>query len=68
MDNKFNRFFEELKELQDKYEIYLQPDYKEDWEEDWEGDMQYIGVIPYLTAYDESTDELIVVPEYYIEE
>lgn len=63
MDNKFDKFVEELKELQDKYNIYLQAEYQEDWDEDYFGDMHCYGTHAYLVAYNEDVDEVYVVPE-----
>ena len=55
MTVKLNEFLKELKELQDKYSMYIKAEYEESWEEDCNGDMYLYEVCPYLSVYSEET-------------
>lgn len=63
MDDKFDKFIHEIKTVQDKYKMYIEPEWEEDWDEDIDGNIINIGCRTFLMVYDYENDKLFVVPE-----
>lgn len=63
MNSRLNEFLEEVKELQDKYDMYIKAEYEELWEEDCNGDMYYFGGRSYLVVYDKEIGAEYIVSD-----
>lgn len=47
-ENVIDEFLDELRKLQDKYDVYIFADAYEEWDEDYNGDLFCLGFNPYL--------------------
>jgi hypothetical protein len=55
---QFEKFIEELNALQDKYDIYIHPEYEEEIDYTWEEESYVSGVNVYFAYYDSEGERI----------
>lgn len=61
MNEKLNKFFEEFKALQEKYEVFVTSDYDEEIDYNGEDELYVSGISSYIAIYNNSKDKQLAI-------